>query len=197
MNVRIGVANSLVALSLLAITHGQIGSDLSKQMEVIHVHTALLIHSQEMDGLPAWSPDGKFLAATLAGKWVKVDVSAIQLQEAKWHEQRVGVPMKADLQPLADEAAHSWPKGYESRKRKHDMVTTASGLKVEMRHKGLSSILVVLKGKQQAVIWESGLENCYGLVLSPDKTHVAYLCELNGILVMDPEKAFQMTAGHQ
>src|SRR5262249_32319543 len=153
VNVRIGVANALVALWLLAISHAQTGSDLSKQMEAIHVHTALLIRSQEMDDLPAWSPDGRFLAVNLAGKWVKVDVSATQLQEAKWHEQRVGVQMKADLQPLTDQEVHSWPKADESQIRKHEMVTTASGLKVEMRHKELSSALVVSKGKQQAVIW--------------------------------------------
>ena len=196
MNVRIGVAHTLLAMSLLAISHGQTVGDLSKQMEAIHVHTALLIRSQEMDSLPAWSPDGRFLAVDLAGKWFKVDMSAIQLQEAKWHEQRVGVQMKTDLQPMSDEEVQSLPKQDESQKRKHDMVTTASGLKVEMRHTELSSALVVSKGKRQAVIWGSGLENCFGLILSPDKMKVAYLCELNGILVMDPEKAFDMTTRH-
>jgi hypothetical protein len=192
-----GVANTLVALSLLAISHAQTGSDLDKQMEVLHVHTALLIRSQEMDDLPAWSPDGRFLAANLAGKWVKIDVSAVQLQEAKWHEQRVGVQTKADLQPLTDDEVHAWAKAKEFQKRRRDVVTTASGLKVEMRHNELSAALVISKGKRQSVIWESGLENCYGLTLSPNKAHVAYLCETNGILVMDPEKAFEMTQRHQ
>jgi hypothetical protein len=185
-----------MAMSLLGISHGQTGSDLSKQMEAMHVHTALLVRSQEMDDLPAWSPNGRFLAVDLAGKWFKIDMSAIQLQEAKWHEQRVGVQMKADLHSMTDEEVQSLPKEDESQKRKHEVVTTASGLKVEMGHKELSSALVVSKGKQQAVIWESGLENCYGLILSPDKMKVAYLCELNGIFVMDPEKAFEMTTGH-
>ena len=95
VNVKFGVANTLVVLSLLTICHAQTESDLGKQMEALHVHTALLIRSQEMDDLPAWSPDGRFLAVELAGKWVKVDVSSVQLQEAKWHDQRVGVQTKA------------------------------------------------------------------------------------------------------
>lgn len=29
------------------------------------------------------------------------------------------------------------------------------------------------------------MENCGGLSLSPDETYLAYICETNGILVMD------------
>lgn len=197
MNVRFRVASTLVALSLLTMSHAQAGNDLGKKMEALHVHTALLIRSQEMEDLPAWSPDGRFLAVDLAGKWVKFDISAVQLQEAKWHGQRVGVQTKADLQPMTDEEVHAWAKAKESLNRDGDVVTTASGLKVEMRHNELSSALVVSKGKHEAVIWESDLENCYGLALSPNKAQVAYLCESNGILVMDPERAFEMTPRHQ
>jgi len=182
-----------MAVLWLTISQAQTESDLDRQMESLGVHTALLIRSQEIDDLPAWSRDGRFLAVDVAGKWVKLDISAVKLQEAKWHEQRIAVQMKADLHPLTDEEVHSWPKEDESQKRKHDMVTTASGLKVEMRHTTLSSALVISRGKQQAIIWKSGLENCYGLTLSPNKAHVAYFCELNGILVMDAEKAFEMT----
>ncbi len=196
MNARPFVTTTLIALSLLTMSQAQAGNDLTKQMEALHVHTALAIRSQEMDALPAWSPDGRFLAADLAGKWVKVDVSAVQLQEAKWHEQRIGVQSKPALQPMTSEEVHAWAKPDDSLNPDHDIVTTASGLKVEMRHNEMSSTLVVSKGKQQSVIWESGLENCYGLTLSPDKVHVAYLCELNGILVMDPEKAFDTTPKH-
>jgi Tol biopolymer transport system component len=163
VNIRYRVANTLLVLSLLTMSHAQAGNDLGKQMEALHVHTALLIRSQEMDGLPAWSPDGKFLAVDLAGKWVKVHIFGLQLQEAKWHGQRIGVQTKADLQPMTDAEVHAWVKAKESLKRDRDVVTTETGLKVERRHYELSSALIVSNGQHKSVIWESDLENCYGL----------------------------------
>jgi len=80
-----------MAVLPFTISHAQTGSDLGKQMDALRVHTVLLIRSQEMDDLPAWSPDARFLVVKLAGKWFKVGISGIQLQEAKWHEQRIGV----------------------------------------------------------------------------------------------------------
>jgi hypothetical protein len=184
------------AFLLLSLSQAQTASDLGQQMDTLHVHTALVVRSQEMDDLPAWSPDGKFLAVDLAGKWVKVDTSGMQLQEAKWHGQRIGVQDKASLQPMTSEEVHEWGKPKSLPKSGRDVVITESGLKIEMRHHEVSSSLVISKGAHRSVIWESDLENCYGLTLSPNKLHVAYLCELNGILVMDPQKAFG-TAGHQ
>jgi hypothetical protein len=197
VNVRFKVANTFVALSLLSSSHAQTGDDLGKQMEALHVHTALVVRSQEMDGLPAWSPDGQYLAVDLAGKWVKIDISALQLQEAKWHGQRIGFQAKADLIPMTDEEVHGWKKTKEVLNQDREAVTTESGLKVEMRHKELSSALIISKGRRQSIIWESGMENCYGLTLAAKKGYVAYLCELNGILVMDPGKAFEMTSRHR
>ena len=176
-------------------SHAQAANDLGKQMGSLHIHTALIISSQELDELPSWSPDGRFLAGNVAGKWVKVDVSAVQLQQAKWHRQLIGVAKNATLQPMTDEEVHTWAKFDKSPHPDHDAVTTGSGLKVEMRHNDLSSALVVSRGKRESVVWQSGLENCFALTLSPNKKYVAYVCELNGILVMDPEKAFEGTVG--
>lgn len=177
------------------LSDAQTASDLGQQLDSLHVHTALVVRSQEMDDLPVWSPDGKFLAVDLAGKWVKVDISEIHLQEAKWHGQRVGVQSKANLQPMTNEEIRAWGKPRALQKSDREVVTTESGLKIEIRHHEMSSSLVISKGARRSVIWESDLENCYGLTLAPDKLHVAYLCELNGILVMDPQKAFG-SAGH-
>lgn len=181
---------------LWTVSHAQAANDLGQQMERLHVHTALVIHSQSMDGLPVWSPDGRFLGVELAGKWVKVDVTETQLQEAKWHGQRVGFQSKTNLQPMTKEEVDFWGKPKQVQNSDNDSVSTQSGLRVKIRHHEMSSSLIVSKGPRKFVIWESDLENCYGLTLSPDKLHVAYLCELNGILLMDPERAFEM-AGHQ
>jgi hypothetical protein len=64
---------------------------------------------------------------------------------------------------MTDAEVHAWVKAKESLKRDRDVMTTETGLKVEMRHYELSSALIVSNGKHQSVIWESDLENCYGL----------------------------------
>ncbi len=39
------------------------------------------------------------------------------------------------------------------------------------------------KGREADILWKTGLENCHSLALSPDETLVAFLCELNGLVV--------------
>lgn len=80
MKIRCPIRGPVSALLLLTLSQAQAASDLGQQMEALHVHTALVIHSQEMDDLPMWSPDARFLAVDLAGKWLKVDISSLQLQ---------------------------------------------------------------------------------------------------------------------
>ena len=174
---------------LLTVWYAQTREDVSNEMARLHVHTALLIPSQAIEERPAWSPDGRFLGAKIQGRWFKLDTFSVQLQEAKWHGQRVGaIKTKPDFQPMTADEVKRWKK--QVRRRKNDVVVTNSGLRIEMHHHELSSSLVINRGSTQSIIWESDLETCYGLSLSQTGM-IAYVCETNGVFVMDPELAFR------
>jgi hypothetical protein len=127
----------------------------------------------------------------IQGKWFKLDTLQVQLQAATWHGQRIGVVgRKPKLEPMVREEAAEW--GKEALHGESD-VTGRSGVKAEMQHHELSSSLVVSQGTRSSVIWKSDLENCGELSLSPDSTYLAYICETNGVLVMDLERAFQIS----
>ena len=152
------------------------------------MHTALLVHSQGVDDTPVWSPDSRFLGVNVAGKWLKVDTANIHLQEATWHEQRVAVLAdKSELQSLSNEEVGQWAK---VSRQGDSVVQGRSRFKAEMQRHELSSSLMLLRRGHRLVVWRSVLENCGALSLSPSGSRLAYVCELNGVLVTDVERAF-------
>jgi hypothetical protein len=66
-------------------------------------------------------------------------------------------------------------------------IKTKSGTRIELKETGNMSIslIVTKKGEKAKTIWTSGGENCHSLVVSPDEKYIAYLCEMNGLLVME------------
>jgi len=178
----------LVAMPLL-VAEGQTGDSLGDEMAKLHVHTVLLVPSQAIDEFPVWSPNSRFLGANIQGKWFKFDTTKVQLQEATWHGQRIGaVRSKPDLEPMTSEEAAKWAKlGQHG----DSEVKARSGVKAEMKHDELSSSLVISHGSRSSVIWKSDLENCGALSLSPNGSYLAYICETNGVLVMDVEQVHQ------
>jgi hypothetical protein len=68
------------------------GADpLGVAMRKLGVHTILLLESQAVDEMPLWSPDSRFVAVDVEGKWYKLDTGAITaLGAANWHGQEIG-----------------------------------------------------------------------------------------------------------
>ena len=64
-----------------------------------------------------------------------------------------------------------------------------SGKSIQLRQKGTSTLLEIVepsgKGKR---LWKSDLEVCSHLSLSPDGRYVAFICELNGLMVSDVQR---------
>lgn len=173
---------------LVALASAQSSTSLDAELARLNVHTALLVHSQGVDDTPVWSPDSRFLGVNVAGKWLKVDTANVHLQEATWHEQRVAVLAdKSELQSLSNEEVGQWAK---VSRQGDSVVQGRSGFKAEMQRHELSSSLVLLRRGHRLVLWRSVLENCGALSLSPSGSRLAYVCELNGVLVTDVERAF-------
>jgi hypothetical protein len=199
--------NTIIALFVVGVSSGQVSTDLSGEMKRLNIDTALVLHSQSVDSLPAWSADSRYVIVQVEGKWFKTDVSVLKLREAQLHRQRVGLAMEYKPEQMSDDEVSRYKKGL-SQKELHRItdanereanaaVITKAGLRVDIPHKELSSGLRITKAGRSVFVWQSDMENCYGLSLSPNGRYVTYLCELNGILVTDPEQAFQNAAKEQ
>lgn len=171
--------SALIACSAFA----QDGSKtLASEMSRLKAHTALIAQSQAIDEYPLWSPKGDFIACNIEGKWYKFRLTNIDLIKAKWHGQKIGmvaVDIATEL-TAAEQAEYEKVSHFNPRE-----VTTADGTKVELKAYDMAvSMVVTKKDGKPKTLWTSGGENCHSLVLSPDGKFVAYLCELNGLLIM-------------
>lgn len=179
----------ILTLGLVIPAHPQKNKSLESEMTRVHVQTALLVPSQAVDEFPVWSPDSNFLALNIEGKWFKLDTRNARLQEAKWHKQRIGIIAgKPELVPISSEEVAEWAKRVQ---HGDSEVKSDEGFKAEMQRGELSSSLVLFQGQRSTVIWKSDMETCGSLSLSPNGSYLAYICELNGVLVMNIEGVFK------
>lgn len=156
---------------------------LAEAMRTAGVSTALVLPSQAIDEYPVWSPDQRYMGVNVKGTWLKLPIDSVTIKKVYWRDMSIGQAI-ATQRPVAlstDElAACMRASSFQPRE-----ITTRSGIRIELRSVEMSTRLVITRtGKPEETIWTSGGENCHSLVLSPDQTHVAYLCELNGLLVM-------------
>jgi hypothetical protein len=176
----------VVLVPLLLVVFAQAADNLKSELKRLHVHTALLVHSQAVDEFPVWSPDSRYLGVNIQGRWFKLDLSKVYLSEATWHGDRLGaVRNDKDLEPITEKAALEWAK---ATKHGSTYVTGKSGLRAEFEDNvnELSTFLVLSRGTQRTVVFKSDIESCGEPTFSPNEEYLAYICETNGVLVTDP-----------
>ena len=157
--------------------------NLNSELTRLKTETVLIVQSQAINEYPLWSPNSDFIACNIAGKWYKFRLTNIELADAKWRGQTIGVLTTIDAySKLTSNEKSEFEKVSHFNPRE---VKTKNGTKVELKIDGMSvSLIVTKKGKKAKKLWTSGGENCHSLVLSPDEKYVAYLCEMNGLLIM-------------
>ncbi len=157
---------------------------LNSEMIRLKTETVLIVQSQAIDEYPLWSPKSDFVACNIEGNWYKFRLTNIELADAVWRGQTIGVLTTRDAQTsLTENERVQFDKVSKFNPRE---VTAKNGTKIELKETGnmTVSLIVTKKGEQPKILWTSGGENCHSLVLSPDEKYVAYLCEMNGLLVM-------------
>ena len=180
----------IIILTILTFNvYGQnidITKNLNSEMTRLKTETVLIVQSQAIDEYPIWSPNSDFVACNIEGKWYKFRLTNIELADAKWRGQTIGILTTKDAY---SELTTNEQKEFEkASKFKPREVTTAKGTKVELKMEGMAvSLIITKKGEKAKKLWTSGGENCHSLVLSPDENYVAYLCEMNGLLIMKLE----------
>lgn len=176
----------ILALGLAAATaqvHAQgSSSGLMREMGRLGVDTALVVPSTAIDEYPLWSPDGMYIAANIAGVWYKFELTSFELGVANWHNQMVGVP---SVDPIFFEASYEEIVIFsEATKYGSRHVMTRDGTSIDLAMSGMAvGFSVTRQGRKSRVLWQTGGENCHSLSLSTDESHVAFICELNGLFV--------------
>ena len=186
LTMRRGVPTTLVgAVGLLvaSLCFASETSHLSSQLKTLGLRFALLIESQAIDEEPVWSPDGRFLAVNMDGKWSRLDTESVVLTMGTWQDRKtIAVPHPpAELANVSEAEIRKWQKSAHSGPR---AVTTKTGVEIELAPEGLGTAFRVTSPRREPeVLWTTGLENCHSLALSPDESLAAFLCEKNGLVV--------------
>jgi len=172
-----------MAISICTIAQDSTKSTLSTELSRLGVETVLIINSQSIDEYPLWSSNSDYIGCNIMGKWHKIRLTDIKLQEATWRKQTIGVLTTQDaISEMTKDETKDFKKVSKFQPRE---ITTSNGTKIELKMDGFSvSLIVTKKGQESKTLWTSGGENCHSLTVSPDEKYVAYLCELNGLLVM-------------
>jgi hypothetical protein len=173
-------------LILLALTSGspQRLKSLDAELSRLHTNTAMVLPAGDIDDYPLWSPASNYLAANVAGKWYKVNLSQLSLKAATWRgKQKIGVlNSKSSVSKATAQEVAQWTRVSKFRPR---ALTTKAGTRIELRETDLGVTLIIRKPNQKAQkLWTSDMENCHSLVLSPAERYVAFICEANGVIVL-------------
>ena len=173
----------LIACSVPSLAQETDKGTLDSELDRLKTETVLVIQSQAIDEYPLWSDGSDYIGCNVMGKWYKIRLTDIQLEEATWRNQTIGVLTTQDaLSEMTDKEVTEFKKISKFQPRE---VTTSDGTKIELKMDGFSvSLVVTKKGEDPKTLWTSGGENCHSLTISPDEEYVAYLCEMNGLLVM-------------
>ena len=154
-------------------------------MDRLGFKSALVVNSQAVDEHPVWSPDGDAIAVNIEDHWSAVDLRSITLNHGTWHgKEPIGVVHPpAKVTPISRADVERWAKSNTYGVGK---IETRSGMTIEFEQDELSTLFrLTQKGEQPVIRWRTSLESCHGLSLSRDERYVAFVCELNGVIVTD------------
>lgn len=164
------------------------GQSLEKELARINADSALVLPFEwGVDRYPLWSPEGDYVAARVnSSVWYKVNLNTLSLDAATWRDKKtLGVlrPISIAISPATMSEISSFSKQVKYDPRE---VITRDETKIELKQKGFStSLILTRKGQPPNILWSSDLENCHSLNLSPDEKNVAFLCERNGVVILN------------
>ena len=157
---------------------------LKTEMDRLQVDTVLILKTPELDEWVLWSKDGNHVGLNLAGRWAKIDLTKVELVDAKWRGGKaLGVNVgKGSIAIATDAEILEWRKVSPMSPRE---LTLSSGAKIELKEVDLSTALVITpKGGNPTTLWVTGGENCHSLTASPTGEYFAFISEQNGAVIM-------------
>lgn len=152
------------------------------EMNRCDVNTALVwSYPEGIEEHAYWSENNDYLAFFCDGRWVKLNLNEVFLVPADWLDMTIG----SDDTEILDSVSPEELERYKSITKYGDRkISTTAGVTLELRQDGFSTRFIRKEGKKkEKVLWQTSLENCYSLSLSPDEKFVAFISETNGLMV--------------
>lgn len=152
------------------------------EMNRLNLNTALVwSYPDGIEEHTYWSENNEFLAFNFNGRWVKLNLKEVFLVPSDWLDMTIG----SDDSEILDSVTNEELEKYKSITKYGDRkISTQAGVTLELRQDGFSTMFIRKEnGKKEKVLWQTGLENCYSLSLSPDEKFVAFISETNGLMV--------------
>lgn len=157
---------------------------LEKAMKKLKVETVLVANVEGIDEYPLWSPKSDFVACYIFGDWHQFNLNEMKLTTGDWHNQVIGIMNNPKAVSIIKDSSELKPFLAASPFNERE-VTTKRGTKIELRQNNDFTVsLIITKDRVPTVLWTSEGENCHSPTLSPDGKFVAFICELNGLMVM-------------
>jgi hypothetical protein len=158
------------------------------QCNQLGVDTTLVVHSEAVDEYLVWSPDSSSLGINVNSQWKELRLDDLKLIPAKWHGSAIALAKNPELKPLSPSEIERWQSGSPQHRRVLQLQDRSC---IRLKEHELSTWFEMTDARKQTrVLWRTDLENCHSPSLSPDQKYLAYICELNGVMVSDVNKLF-------
>lgn len=170
---------SLILLCLISVAQNP--RPLISELNRCDVNTVLLWPVPNIDEYPLWSKNSDYLAFNQMGRWIKLNLNEVFLTPADWRGRTIGMNTTEVLDSVTTEDLEEYKKAtiYDPRK-----VTTKDGITLELKMTdSYTEFAIVDKNKKEKRLLQTGGDNCHSLSLSPNEKFVAFISEMNGLMV--------------
>lgn len=154
---------------------------LADKLEKFDHHAAIMMWSQSIDEMPLWTPNGEYVCFNMAGDWFAIGLEAAKFTKTKLCGYKVGILKNLDIIGSVDEADIATIK--ESNNYGMREITLPNGDLVTLTADLWKSTLSIA-GKEIMVL--NG--NSHSLTANEDGSYLAFISELNGLIVLDLTK---------
>lgn len=168
-------------LFLSSLAFSQMPRPLEHEIERHNIRTTLMWSSTGIDDHPIWSPDSRTIAINEMGTWLSLNLDETIIKEAEWNTKFIGLNASEVSEILHDSLIGIYKNATQYEPRK---ITSPNGNVYELRMKGTRTAFYV----NNKLKWTTSGENCHSLSLSPDGKYIAYIAELNGLMIYATDK---------
>ena len=164
--------------------NGQYARNVSEELDRIDAKIGLVVPFG-IDYFPIWSEDSKKIYFNIRDTWKIFDLNKVVLVETVWRDWAIGYNPKAIFE-LADSTligSFELDRSIESL-----LISTNENTEAKIEQYGLQSgITIKHKGE---VVFEmvSGGEVYHSPAISPDGKYVAFIAEMNGLMLVKLDK---------
>ena len=153
----------------------------------LDVNRILLLPDIAIDYYPIWSPDNQYIGINVGNTWYKYDLSETTMVLADVRKEVIGYNNYGSLDSLSANDVEHWNTAttYDPRQ-----VRTQDGYTYALQMVGLSTQFIETDpaGNTKEIFRTEG-ENNHSLSLSPDQKFIAFIAEMNGLMIYVRDKA--------